>query len=370
MIPWPLILVFLFIGSWMLFNIPDFTRLRYRRKLDLAHVSVIVPARNEELRIQPLLESLQKQSTPAGEVIVVDDQSEDHTAQMAAQAGFTVLPASPLPTGWQGKSWACWQGAEKARGDVIVFLDADTILADDGLARIYHEFQKSPSPLSVQPYHRISQFYENLSAYFNLVLMMGTCSFTPLGSRIQPQAFFGPCQIMLRSDYLQSGGHSSTRSSVLDDVALGQHLTRSGIPIRNFSGRGVIDFRMYPHGIPDVIQGWSKNFALGSQSIGFLPMLLIACWIWGSFALFVDVIRTFFQPFAYYSAALPTLYVFAVFQLWQMLRRVGNFSPLTALLFPIPLLFFVLVFMRAAILSGLLRKVTWKGRSISTRKEP
>jgi 4,4'-diaponeurosporenoate glycosyltransferase len=175
---------------------------------------------------------------------------------------------------------------------------------------------------------------------------------------------------MQRIDYLQTGGHSSTRSSVLDDVAMGQHFIRSGIAIRNMSGRGAIDFRMYPHGIGDIIQGWSKNFALGSQSIGLLPMLIIACWVWGGCALFVNSVRAALLPADFYVPAIPILYSLTALQLWSMLRKVGNFSLLASLLFPIPLVFFIAIFMRAAILSFWVRKVTWKGRTISVGKEP
>jgi 4,4'-diaponeurosporenoate glycosyltransferase len=370
MIPRPLILVFLLIGFWLLYRIPDFSRIRIRRMPDLSTVSIIIPARNEELRIQPLLKSLQSQSASVGEVIVVDDQSEDLTAQIAAEAGCRVIPSAPLPQGWQGKSWACWQGAQHAQGAILLFLDADTVLKNDGLARIFSVFAKDQSPLSIQPYHRMQKLYENLSAYFNLVLMMGSFSFTPLGKAVKPRAFFGPCQIMQRSDYLQTGGHSQTHGSVLDDVALGQHLSRSGIPIRNFSGRGAIDFRMYPQGIADIIQGWSKNFALGSQSIGIVPLLLISCWLWGSFALVVECIRAALDPATHFSPFLLALYGIAFMQMHTMLQKVGNFSLVTHLFFPVPLFFFGFVFLRAAFASFFLREVTWKGRMISTRKEP
>ncbi len=87
-------------------------------------VSVIIPARNEEAGLPGLLESLARQDPGPEEVIVVDDGSEDATAERAAQAGAKVLPSRPLPEGWRGKTWACWQGAEASRGEVLLCLAA------------------------------------------------------------------------------------------------------------------------------------------------------------------------------------------------------------------------------------------------------
>ena len=338
-------------GFWMLFRLPDLSRLRIRKAhADLLNVSVIIPARNEENRIRPLIRSLQTQNIQFGEIIIINDHSEDNTAALAEKAGFTVVHSTPLPNGWQGKSWACWQGAQLARGPNLLFLDADTILEDQGAAKIYAEFRKQETPLSIQPYHTIEQPYENLSAYFNIVSMMGTSSFTPLGVKILPKAFFGPCQMIRKSDYLQVGGHNQVHDSVLDDVALGQLFVTAGIPIRNLAGRGAIRFRMYPQGIRDVIEGWSKNFALGSQSIGFPSLLLISLWIYASFNVALSSVRMAISPSFPFATSLLLLYILFSSQLWWMLRRIGNFSFFTAVFFPIPLFFFTWVFVRGIVL--------------------
>src|SRR5688500_1526710 len=97
--------------------------------------SVVVPARNEADRLPGLLRSLHPWPADV-EVIVVDDGSTDATAAVARQHGATVVAAPPAPPGWLGKPWACWVGAEAARGARLVFLDADTELGPDALARL------------------------------------------------------------------------------------------------------------------------------------------------------------------------------------------------------------------------------------------
>ena len=91
----------------------------------LSSISVVVPARDEAARIGPLLEAIVG-APCVGEVIVVDDQSSDATADIARRAGARVIEGTPLPDGWAGKAWALQQGIEAARSDWVVTLDADT----------------------------------------------------------------------------------------------------------------------------------------------------------------------------------------------------------------------------------------------------
>ena len=149
-------------------------------------VSIIVPARNEESNIPNLVRSLQGQITLDDEIIVVDDHSEDNTAAVAEQKGARVIKSSEMPPGWTGKTWACYQGARKAAGKVLVFLDADTFIEEDGLDTILSNYIENDGVLSIQPYHEMNKLYEQFSAFFNLVLMAAMGSFTVLGKIIQP----------------------------------------------------------------------------------------------------------------------------------------------------------------------------------------
>ena len=104
-------------------------------------VSVIVPARNEAANIETCLRSLAASTYPAFEVIVVDDRSEDGTAQIVRSLGagnalrLRLVEGAELPAGWLGKPWACRQGAAAAEGGLLLFTDADTRHGPDLLAR-------------------------------------------------------------------------------------------------------------------------------------------------------------------------------------------------------------------------------------------
>src|SRR5215470_18506709 len=103
-------------------------------------VSVIVPARNEEGNLAACLESLVPQSGVDFEIIVVNDHSTDRTAEIAASfAGVHVIEAGPLPQGWTGKNNAVACGARQARGQWLLFTDADTVHVSGSLARALAE---------------------------------------------------------------------------------------------------------------------------------------------------------------------------------------------------------------------------------------
>ena len=132
-------------------------------------VSIIVPARDEETNIVPLLESLTALRYPDLEIIVVDDQSSDRTREVTLEAsrsrGWTIrlLEGKPLPPGWFGKPWACHQGSLEANGDLLLFTDADTIHAPDLLDQAVRTLlQEEADALTVVGKQMMGSFWERL----------------------------------------------------------------------------------------------------------------------------------------------------------------------------------------------------------------
>ncbi len=334
------------------------------RRSVTSSVSIIIPARNEEANLPHLLASLSDQAVPPAEIMVVDDFSDDATADVARRYGARVEHPAPETADWLGKPRACWTGATRARGDLLVFVDADTTLAPGGLACLVAAHRHYGGLISVQPYHVMRRAYERLSAFFNIVLMAALRSFTILGRRIRPHGSFGPCLVCSAEDYHRTGGHSLVKHEVLEDVALGRAMADRGVALTNFAGRGAVRFRMYPGGIRDVTAGWTKNFARGAMTTAPFLLLMISVWIVGSAA----AVR--FAAMAPAAGLTPaaiigvTFYGAYVVQLWWLLRRIGNFGIATALLYPLPLLFFVWVFLRSLYFTLVRKSVTWKGRTI------
>jgi 4,4'-diaponeurosporenoate glycosyltransferase len=329
--------------------------------------SVVVPARNEVHTLPVLLASLEPQLQPGDEVLVVDDHSDDGTASSALGAATRMLAAPALPDGWAGKCWACWTGAQHTTNDVLVFLDADTQVEPGGVERLLGEHGRRGGLVSVQPYHLVPQAYERLSCFFNVVSMMGVDAFTPVGNRRPPRGAFGATLVVDRDEYFDLGGHAAIRGEVLDDMALARSWSDAGRPLTVLAGRGTVRFRMYPDGLAHLVEGWSKNVAGGAARIRPSTLLLTFLWVAACLSAVWWVVRAPFSPAEGEVALAALAYGLVVGQLWWMLRRIGSFGLSTALLFPLPLAFFLVVFTRSTLLTAVRGRVTWKGREIATR---
>ncbi len=156
------------ISSWLLLwrlSVLEPAVMNNRRR-----VSVIIPARNEANNIKKLLDSLKGQASQPYEIIVADDQSSDGTAHIAEMKGASVIKPLPLPEGWHGKSWACSEGAKAATGDILIFLDADVAVQQKGIEKLTAAFEdRCLDVLTLQPYHETKHFYEQFSAFFQLI---------------------------------------------------------------------------------------------------------------------------------------------------------------------------------------------------------
>ncbi len=326
--------------------------------------SVTVPARNEARRLPLLLDSLRNQTVMPAEVLVVDDSSADGTAAVAAAAGCRVISAGDKPSGWLGKTWACWVGARNAAAPLLLFLDADTRLDPAGCERVLQERQIQGGVITVQPWHQAPRWAEKLSSFFNVFVMAAINSFAAFGQWLAPGGCFGPCILCARDEYFRIDGHRAVRGSILEDLELGRRFQDAGIPVRCRAGKGTIDFRMYSEGIRELVDGWSKNMAGGAQGAHPLVLFLIALWISGCASAAFFAVRWVSpgNPTAAIEGA--SFYLLYAGQLLWMYRRIGDFGLQSALLFPVHLGFFMVVFLRSLVLTFLVRRVSWKGRSI------
>lgn len=330
-------------------------------------ISVIIPARNEAVRIVPLLKSLQNQNRQPKEIIVVDDDSKDQTAAVAERFGAKVVTTDKAEGTWTGKSAACWRGAQVAEGEWLLFLDADVSFDDpDALGRLAAAFEAEGGTgiLSLQPYHTVKKLYENMSAIFNIIVMAGMNVFTPLGTRIRVAGSFGPCILCPREEYFKSGGHEKVRDAVMDDLELGEAFMQLGYPVRCYGGRGLISFRMYPEGFGQLLEGWTKNFATASQSTHPFVMALVILWIGGGFTAFPMLIGSVLAGSAIWLAISVAAYIAYMLQIGWLSRRTGDFRFVIFMVFPLLSLFFTAVFLWSLYLTKVRKTVSWRGRKI------
>lgn len=351
-------------GLAMLWHVPMLTENREQLKKRNKHVSIIIPARNEEKNLPILLDSLRKQTYQPLEILVIDDHSQDQTALLAKKYGAEVIQFKADKSGWVGKSAACWYGAQAAAGHWLLFLDADIFFPEtDSLLRIINHFQEE-GVLSIQPYHIVHHLYENLSTVFNIMVLTGMNYFSVLGNRLRPAGAFGPSLLCTRSAYFQVGGHKKVRDSIMENVALGKYFQEHDFPVSLFSGKHTLHFRMYPDGIGSLSEGWAKSFASGSVATHPFLLICTSFWITGALTTFFYLIVAALlgNPFELLVAFVGYLLYFLLF--FRMARKSGRFYWFALFCYPVLFIYFVFLFGWSALQTFVFKSVSWKGRKI------
>lgn len=322
-------------------------------------LSIIIPARNEEQNLPRLLESIVHSATTPAEVLVVDDGSTDKSAAVAASLGARVLTATAKPAGWTGKSWACYQGAHNANGQLLLFLDADTYFLPGGLDRVISRWLRERDRgfvLSLLPYHEMRRVYEQLSVFFNILMAAGAGGF---GVATTPR-LFGQSLLISKEAYFEAGGHAAVRGAVLENLRWANTLRDSGNRLLCLGGHGTLHMRMFPEGFRQMSDSWAKAFTQGAADSGSIVLILAIVWI---SALWSTPLLLILPPTCGHLG--PELgYLFFGIQITWFARRLGSYRILTCLLFPLPLTYYCVVFGRAAARRALGRKAIWRGREV------
>ncbi|MBK9943472.1 MAG: glycosyltransferase [Kouleothrix sp.] len=237
-------------------------------------ISVLIPARDEAARIGRCLEGLAGQRYRSFEVIVVDDHSTDGTAGLACSyAGrlpaLTVLPGAPLPEGWAGKCWACWQAAQLARGEWLLFLDADVLPRPELLAALVARATAGQRDLlTLMPLLLLGSPAERIVLPAFFALLYGLYPLQLVSDPRSPIAFAnGPCLLIRRAAYAAVGGHQAVRASILEDTELGQRVKAAGYRLEAAGAPDLIAVRMYA-GWASLAEGLTKNAVAGYRSGG------------------------------------------------------------------------------------------------------
>jgi len=205
--------------------------------LELPFVSILVPARNEELNIRGCVESLLQQDYPNYEVIVLNDSSDDRTADILNEIKnkypkLVILQGKPIAEGWTGKTYACKQLAEIANGAWLLFTDADTWHKPCSLrGAMYIAIERDSDLLTVFPKMIMKTFSEKL-----LMPMLFFIAFVLLPFYFVDKRGFtkfaigvGPFMLFKQSAYDKIGGHDSVKNAIVEDVWLSRKIKEHGL---------------------------------------------------------------------------------------------------------------------------------------------
>lgn len=347
-------------GCWVFWRKGSLRPENQSSLFDPSKTSVIIPARNEALNLPTLLESIKNNTLSVLEVIVVDDHSSDNTAQIAKNFGATVIPAPKLPSGWTGKNWACHNGSLVAKGDFLLFLDADTWIEIDFLKKIRasKSFQENEVALSLIPFHKVIRPYENFSAFFNLLMTMGTGAFCYSHSVSKRALLTGQMMLVKKIAYQTVGGHEAVKECILENYFMSKQFFSKGYSCRTELGKNLINMRMFPEGFSQLWEGWMKAFAKGT-AISPKPALLASI-VW-LFAL-MTVITCLALRFE--LKVVLVFYILFFIQLYGMLKRAGSFPWYVSVIYPVYLLFYQGLFFFSLFQNRYKSKVKWKGRMV------
>ncbi len=326
-----------------------------------ATVTAIVPARNEEAVIAACIESLAAQPEIT-EIIAVNDQSSDRTAQILADLAhkfpqLRVVEATPPPPGWVCKNNAVALGAQHATNSWLLFSDADAVLLDGAVAQALALGAEHDAALvSFSPEQDLKTWYEKALVPFVYLRLAQRFPFDQINDPASAAAAAnGQFLMITREAYDAVGGHAAVHGAVLEDLALARRVKKAGYRIWFSSGVGVVRVRMY-RSFSAMWEGWKKNLyqlmggttgAVFSEFESAFPWMVLVILLIGiklPVAMFAGVLLLLLRQFSYGLA----------------LSR--NHFPFRLIIYYLPAVFLYSGVLWASHESYARGKISWKGR--------
>ncbi|MDT8420690.1 MAG: glycosyltransferase family 2 protein [Desulfuromonadales bacterium] len=258
-------------------------------------VSIVVAARNEQRHIREGLQSLLQLDYPALQLVVVNDRSEDGTGAILADlAGsdrrLQVIEIGELPPGWLGKNHALWRGSAAAHGELLLFTDADVVMAPETLARAVGTLQRQRlDHLAVTPEARMPGWLLNcFGLTFGFFFALFTRPWQVTNPKRRAHIGIGAFNLVRSATYRRVGGHRTIAMRPDDDLKLGKIIKRCGARQGLLYGTGLIRVEWYGS-VAEMVRGLEKNLFAGTDyrigmMLGGIGFNLLFC-LWPYLAL-------------------------------------------------------------------------------------
>lgn len=325
-------------------------------------VSVVIAARDEERGIEEALDSVLNQQYELLEVIAVDDRSRDATGaildRMAVmQPRLRVVHISELPAGWLGKNHALHCGAQRASGELLLFTDADVVMAPSALARaVGFLLREEVDHLAVAP-HVVTRgaLLDLVVGAFSIFFGQYSRPWKARDPRSRQHIGIGAFNLLRAEAYVAIGGHGPIAMRPDDDMKLGKLVKKHGFRQDVLFGRGMISVEWYTS-VRELIRGLEKNsFAAVDYS---LPAVLGS-----SFALLLFNVWPLIALFITSGASwlLNALIVLLMALLYADSTRYSGSRPELGVGFPLATLIFVYILWRSTVLTLINRGIRWRG---------
>lgn len=323
-------------------------------------VSVLIPARNEQTNIAWLLQSILEQDYQNYEVIVLDDGSTDRTYAICSSFAkrdrrFSVIRGKALPSGWLGKNYACYQLAEKARGNYLIFLDADEVVKPGLINYSINRMKINKlALLSLFANQQMETTGERLVVPLMHFLLLNLLPLRLVKLSSNPAFAAASGQFMLFDAliYKQRRWHLQVKNKVVEDIEILKEVKRLNYRCETLLANGYIFCRMY-NSFGEAVNGFSKNLLAGfNTNIAALVCYLLLV-ILGP--VFIGI---------YLNAGLLFFAITLIILTRVMISLLsGQNALLNVVLHPFQMCSLVLISI-LSVKKYLTKTITWKGRTI------
>ena len=339
-------------------------------------MSILIPARNEEENIKRCIISLTKQDYENIEILVLDDNSTDDTARIVLELSqkdprIKLYSGEPLKKGWLGKSYACWQLSKYAKGDYLIFTDADTLHFPNSISSsVACLLRYNLDALSVFPKEITVTLHERMIVPFGKYMIL---SFVPLYLiRKSKSVLFctaiGQFMLFKREVYKKIGGHKSIKSKVIEDIMISKQVKRCGYKFMIFDGRSSLYCRMYKN-FREVVRGHSRTiFAAFDYNIYIITIAIIlmsAIFLFPFIMLLVGIL--FDWPAILINLIILQIIIILIPKIIFSIRF--KCKAVDIILHPISMVYLIYIAINSIFNTKIGMGVNWKGRIYDVREE-
>ena len=339
-------------------------------------MSILIPARNEEENIKRCIISLTKQDYKNIEILVLDDNSTDDTVRIVLELSqkdprIKLYSGGPLKKGWLGKSYACWQLSKHARGDYLIFTDADTLHFPNSISgAVACLLRYNLDALSVFPKEIMVTFHERMMVPFGHYIIL---SLMPLYliRKIKTALFctaIGQFMLFKKEVYKKIGGHKSIKGKMLEDIKISKRVKSFGYKFMIFDGRSNVYCRMYRN-FREIVEGYSKVlFAVFDYKIYMtsIAIILVAAIFLFPF-LMLPVGILFDWPAILINLIILQIIIILITKIILSLRF--KCKAVDIILHPISIVYLILIAINSVLNAKIGMGVYWKGRIYDVSKE-
>jgi glycosyltransferase involved in cell wall biosynthesis len=323
-------------------------------------ISVLIPARNEEENIKNILEDLLIQDYGNIEVLVVNDQSDDRTAEIVRDfinrdKRISLINSKGLPQGWLGKNYACHSLSLAAKGEFLIFLDADVRVSGGIITNsLGYALRYTLSLISIFPKQIMNTFGERITVpNMNYILL----SLLPL-VLVRKSGFHtlaaanGQFMFFNSAVYKSIYPHKLLKNKKVEDIETARLLKTNRLRVACLTGDETIRCRMY-FGFKDAVNGFSKNV-----SAFFANSILLSLLFW------ITTTLGFIFVLVAMPATVFTIYLLAYLAVRILISVISEQNVYLNLLYIIPQQISCGFFIYNAFINKYLKDYQWKGRSI------